>query len=1609
MEITQSNLSDRKHFLHQFKKWIEQNRQVTQQQAFVDFLEVYLQRFPLEDWVGRQIGDLYGMCFGLYHELLNSKTRPLVDVFNPSLTEHGWQSGRTIVVILQRDMPFLVDSIRASFNQAEIPVYVIKSTVLNVTRADGGMAVAVAGAKPSKKNNVSREALIYVEISLHPEDEELRVIKRNLNKVLADVAAVVDDHEQILSKLDETRDYIMKLPENFHEIAEFLKWLRHRHFVFLGYRDYDLVTLEQESALQENIAARMGVFRAIPGNAEPVPESQFSEGMKGFYQGEDLICFSKASTHSSVHRSVYPDYVVIKKLDEKGKATGEVRFLGLFTYEVFSRSPFEIPILRQKVNRIVDNSGLDPQSHDGKNLFRTIENYPRAELMLTDDATLENNILAIANLNERHLVKLIVRSDPFGNFVTCNAFVPRDVYSSSSRQRIQDILGEALGSDDFDFNSYFSESNLVRAQFIFRVDASELRELDLTELEENIIDVTRNWTDHLCSSLCEEFGEANGITKFNAYKNGFTPSYQEYFDARYAVQDIKLIEQLQGEGDIAMNFYRPIGAEDSALRFRILHMNQPLVLSDVIPILENLGLRVIGEHPYQIFKKDRSCVWLHDFQLTQGVASNPDVHSVKTLFEQAFEAVWRNRAESDAFNKLVLGARLQWREVCVLRAYAGYMKQVGFSSDQAFVADTLNYHLDITRDLVAIFKSRFDPRLNKDGKSSERLKRLKSKVLDALDAVPNLNEDLVLRRYLQLIDGTLRTNYFKPNRDYISFKFSPRTIADIPEPRPLFEIYVYSPRIEGVHLRGGKVARGGLRWSDRLQDYRTEVLGLVKAQQVKNAVIVPTGAKGGFVSKLPPATGGREAILKEGIACYKIFIRGLLDITDNLLSGEVVPPSDVIRHDEDDPYLVVAADKGTATFSDIANEISLEYKHWLGDAFASGGSQGYDHKGMGITARGAWVSVQRHFREIAKDVQNEAFSVIGIGDMGGDVFGNGMLLSEHICLMAAFNHMHIFIDPTPDPQKTFVERKRLFETPGTTWGDFNRELLSDGGAIFSRAEKYLLINEAMQNAFSISESKLTPTQLIHALLKAPVDLIWNGGIGTYVKAASESHTDVGDKANDAVRVNGAELRCKVFGEGGNLGMTQLGRVEYSLASGACNTDFIDNAAGVDCSDHEVNIKILLDEMLAAGDLTGKQRNKLLVEMTDDVAELVLQNNYRQTQALSLAQFQASERVNEYRRFISFLENTGRLNRALEFLPSDEQLVDRQAHGKSLTRPELSVLISYAKVMLKEELTVSTLAEDPYIARAIETAFPSKIVNQYPEQLYRHRLKKEIVATQLANDMINNLGITVAHRLLETTGAGSDQIARAYIVSRDVFGFEDFQDYVKSLDHQVTAQFQAELMGNMIRRVRRGTRWFLRNRRLDLHPKDDIEFFNESLTAVYDASVDALEGSAREDWLARSERYAEMGVPQKWSLRLAMPDNLFSGLGVVESARLSGKDTILVTDVFFQLLDKLDLNWFATQISEIKVDTYWQAIARETYLDDLEGNLRKLTIALLKTVDDLAAFDEVFEQWQKVNESLIVRWKQMITEVQASSTTDYAMFAVALRELVDLVDATEHWV
>ena len=1614
MEITNRHVNKRSELLKAIKAEIAARASASDQASLQEFSVLYLNFFPLEAWVGRELPDLYGFLYGLWCLI---QTRPgnaaKVSVFNPNIEEHGWMCGRTVITVVQRDMPFLVDSLRLELNQRNLPVHVVQSTVIAVDRDPQGQLIALRPKQTAPGPEVEAEALIYLEVSLQTQSHELSDIRRALERILVDVDNVVSDYGNVRRNLDNTVRNLSASGPDSMEATAFLDWLTQKNFTFLGFRHYDLIERDSnDHELRESVSDRLGIFRKLDVATTPAIALSSNRGTEQFHKSDDLICFSKSSTRSSVHRGVYPDYIVVKRFDAAGKVIGEDRYLGLFTYEVSGQSPFSIPLLRKNVEAVVARTQLDVNGYYGRSLVREIDLLPKEELFQSDVETLFNNITTIASINGRHVVRLIVRADPFGSFVNCMVFVPRDLYDTNVRLKIEKVLGEALGTTECDATSFFSESTLARAQLVFKVDDDADVQLDIPAIESAIRDIVNNWDSHLQQALIDQHGEAAGLSLYSRYAPGFSQAYKESYDARTGMSDIAMLETVKGPDDIAMNLYRPIGADETALRFKILYPEAPLELSRVIPMLEHLGLRVLEEHPYKIRSPEGGVVWLHDFNLTISESIQVDVQTVRAEFEAAFANILRGHTENDGFNRLVLGARLNWREVGLLRAYASYIRQIGFISTQQFIADTLVQNPDITRNLIALFRANFDPRLNKHSDSDERrIERLQKKIIGALDDVANLNEDLILRRYLDLINATLRTNYFQADsqgrdKSYIAIKLSPREIADMPKPRPMFEIFVYSPRVEGVHLRGGKVSRGGLRWSDRLQDYRTEVLGLVKAQQVKNAVIVPNGAKGGFVAKQLSKDMSRDEYLAEGVECYKIFIRGLLDVTDNLVDAEVICPANVIPKDWEDPYLVVAADRGTATFSDIANGIAAEYGFWLGDAFASGGSQGYDHKGMGITAKGAWISVQRHFREQGIDIQSEKFSVIGIGDMAGDVFGNGMLLSKQICLTAAFNHLHIFIDPTPDAEASFLERERLFAEPRSAWSDYNLDLISKGGGVFSRSEKSIKISAPMKKAFDIEADSLTPNDLINALLKAPVDLIWNGGIGTYVKASWESHAVVGDKANDSLRVNGDELRCKVFGEGGNLGLTQLARVEYALHGGACNTDFIDNAGGVDCSDHEVNIKILLDEIVKNGDMTSKQRNQLLSTMTDEVADLVLRNNYRQTLAISMAEYEVPRRLTEYRRFINYLESKGRLDRKLEYLPTDEAIGERQGQYIPLTRPELSVLICYAKVMLKEGLAASEIAEDAYIAQEVKTAFPVRVSKKYAGPLNNHRLKREIIATQLANDMINNLGITAGHRLLETTGASIDDIARAYVVSRDVFQFESFQAYIGSLDNRVPAEFQYELMSNMIRRVRRGTRWLLRNHRAGLQPAREVATFREGLVEIQNLTGELIQGVAREEWEGRRDHLIAHHVIDEWATPLSMPANLFSGLSIVHASASAGKPLRTVGEIFYRLLEDLSLSWFATQISEVRVETYWQAIAREGFIDDLEAQLRKITITLARTSAD-ESLDDLISRWSAQHVQMISRWRAMVSEVQGASQTDYAMFAVAMRELIDLAQATQH--
>jgi glutamate dehydrogenase len=1578
------------------------------------FAEQFFGIIALDELTQRRLSDLVGCTLSSWRVLERFEpSKPEVRVFNPDYEKHGWQSTHTAVEILHSDIPFLVDSVRMELNRRGYSIHTLQNNVFSVRRNKNGELQEIL-PKGTQGKDVQQEALMFLEIDRCSNAGELKTLEKALHEVFSDVRLSVADFQAMKAKAKELLVWLDKAKlkvegAELEEIKVFMHWLLDDHFTFLGYEEFTVVDSAGGGRVVYDEQSLLGLSKRLRAGLTATDTHIEAEALS-YLREPQLLSFAKAAMPSRVHRPAYPDLVSIRELDSKGRVIKECRFMGLYTTAVYAESVWNIPFIRRKVAVIKQRSGFGSSAHLGKELAQVLEVLPRDDLFQTPVDELFNTTMAIVQIQERNKIRVFLRRDPYGRFCYCLAYVPRDVYSTETRLKIQQVLMERLQATDCEFWTFFSESVLARVQFILKVDPSKRIQIDPLRLEKEVIQACRSWKDDYSSLIIESLGEAQGTEVLSEFPSGFPAGYRERFAPHSAVVDMQHLLSLNTERRLVMSFYQPLTQGEQLLHCKLYHADTPLPLSDVLPILENLGLRVLGEFPYKLRRADGREFWIHDFAFTAAEGLDIDIQQLNDTLQDAFVNIVGSAAENDGFNRLVLMAAMPWRDVALLRAYARYLKQIRLGFDLSYIASTLVNHADIAKELVRLFKTRFYLARKLTGDDLEdKQQKLEQAILAALDNVAVLNEDRILRRYLDLIKATLRSNFYQAdaagqNKSYFSFKLNPRAIPEIPRPTPKFEIFVYSPRVEGVHLRFGDVARGGLRWSDREEDFRTEVLGLVKAQQVKNAVIVPMGAKGGFIPRRLPLGGSRDEVLAEGIACYRIFISGLLDITDNLNEGAVVPPPNVVRHDGDDPYLVVAADKGTATFSDIANGIAADYGFWLDDAFASGGSAGYDHKGMGITAKGGWVSVQRHFRERGVDVQKDEVTVIGIGDMAGDVFGNGLLLSQSLQLVAAFNHMHIFIDPNPDAAKSFVERQRLFDLPRSSWADYDSKLISAGGGIFLRSAKSIAISAQMKERFDISADKLAPTELLNALLKAPVDLLWNGGIGTYVKSSKESHADVGDKANDLLRVDGRELRAKVVGEGGNLGMTQLGRVEYGLNGGKSNTDFIDNAGGVDCSDHEVNIKILLGEIVAAGDMTGKQRNKLLVEMTDAVSGLVLGNNYKQTQALSLAERRARERVGEYKRLMTALEAAGKLDRALEFLPSDDELNERAANGLGLTRPELSVLISYSKIDLKESLLKSLVPDDEYLAREMESAFPPLLAKKFGGPMRRHRLKREIVSTQIANDLVNHMGITFVQRLKESTGMSAANVAGAYVIVRDLFRLPYWWQQIEALDYKVPAELQLQLMDELMRLGRRATRWFLRSRRNDLDAARDVAHFAPRIEALVGRLEELLEGPAREQWLARFQGYVEAGVPEVLARVIAGTSHLYTLLPIIEAADMTGQEPARVAAAYFAIGGSLELSWYLQQITSLPVENNWQALAREAFRDDLDWQQRAITVSVLQMSEGPADIEERAGVWLDQHRRLVDRWKLMLGELRAATGTDYAMYAVANRELMDLAQS-----
>lgn len=1590
--------------------------------AIKRFAEVYFESVTQFEFAEKNIEDLYGATFASWNFLQHrAKNEIKLKVFNPTQAENGWASTHSVIQILTDDAPFIIDTVRMEINRRHMSVHTVHTSTIQVERNQSGQALLNTLSKKlhgdvTAPEGVFEEAFVYLEIDKVTDETILEDIHEKLNAVLSELRCCVDDYPKFLQVLDVTTKELQQLPcerseEEVNECLAFLKWLKNEHFTFIGYDEF---TLEEEDGFTYVVrdkSKNLGSFRFNQPHENKKRVVELSSEIQAFMLGDSMINFFKSGARSRIHRPAYSDYVVVKRFNETGEVIGGVRFMGLYTSSVYLESPKTFPIIRKKIEAVWRLSELDTKGYSGKELNRILEVYPRDELIQSTEAQLFNTAMGILSMKERRRTRIFARKDTYGKFISCLCYTPRDIFNTELRLKIQNVLAEAWCARDVEFDIFLSESMLARMYFVFRLEPNSDQPLNVTELEKTIQKVASFWEDDFHNALIKKIGEEKGNQLFFKYRTSFPVAYREYFTPETATLDILQIDELKRSPvqHIGMSFYREIEENKDQLQFKLFTTKGLLPLSDLLPVLENFGLRIIEEYPYAIECSDGLEVYIHHLSIVYTLAERVDMQAVKSLFQQAFRKIWDGVAEDDTFNKLVLGAGIDWRDIAMMRAYARYMKQTLFGISEPYIAETLVRYIRISKLVIQAFNAKFG--LYSDWTMENResvYSNIRGQILTELDTVEQLNEDRVFRCYLQLIDATLRTNFFQLNeigyyKPYLSFKLSPGSISHLPEPHPLYEIFVYSSKVEGVHLRGGRVARGGLRWSDRNEDFRTEVLGLVKAQQVKNSVIVPVGAKGGFVAKKLNPEMSRDEVQAEGIACYETFINALLDVTDNVVSGEIDPPPDVVRHDGDDVYLVVAADKGTATFSDISNNIALKRGFWLGDAFASGGSIGYDHKKMGITAKGAWVSVQRHFRQRGVDIQNESISVVAIGDMSGDVFGNGMLLSPCIKLVAAFNHQHIFIDPTPNLDDSFQERQRLFKLPRSSWGDYDKSFISNGGGVFSRAAKSIAISEDMQSCFDITEEQLTPTELIQYLLKSRVDLIWNGGIGTYIKSADESNSDVGDKANDSVRVNGGDVRARVIGEGGNLGLTQLGRIEYSLAGGACFTDFIDNSGGVDCSDHEVNIKIMLNDLVQKGDITIEERNSQFLALTDEVGQLVLDNNYRQTQAINFLWSYNIEWANDYIQVLERLEQDGKLNRSLEFLPTNDMISDRVSRGQGLTLPELSVLISYVKSDLKVRLNCPEISDDPYFNKFLTMAFPSHLTEQYQKALKQHKLRSEIIATQLANDMVNFMGITFVDKMLSTyTSRTVVDFAKAYVVAREVFELEETMLLIRQLDYKVSSQTQEDMMYYLIRMIRRSSRWMLINRNMDIDVSSDIAFFKQGIDSVKSNMPIILKSETKTATKMRFQRYLNEGVEKKLASFVASSSMMISTLGIVEVAKETQLPVDIVANAYFAISETLSLDWFYEQINALEVSSRWQEMAQISYRSDLDKSLRLLTKSLL--CQDDQCFTDVqplLKSWVDQNAGSINKWHEVLDQIRVEDKLEYPMFFVALEELHEM--------
>lgn len=1558
-----------------------------------------------EDLACYNADTIAGFALKTYEAMRNRKPGHLLVNFNnytavASGTD-GLKKSITTIDVVNDNMPFLIDSVVPELRELGHEILLIVHPIFSVDREkDGALTGPPELFKTGSRNQSKRESVMHIHINAVTSAEQ-RTIKTTLTKLLKDVRNVVKDWPKMMERLQNTIIRYKSNPppievQQLAEAVQFLEWLMENNYTFLGVREYRyddtadrFVQPVKGSGLGILHDPNVHVLKRGEELVEITPE------IREFMISPDPLIISKANVKSQIHRRIHMDYIGVKLYDAMGTVTGELRLVGLFTSTVYAYSINAIPYVRHKAHKVMAAAGFDANSHSGKALWNVLESYPRDELFQIAPELLEDFALSVLALDGREKVRVLPRWDRFDRYVSILVFVPRDRYNTDVRIRIGDYLADVFEGAVSAFYPGFPEGLLARVHFIIRRHKGKRPVVARSDLELAISAIVETWEDGLQDALATSQASTNPVS----YLNAFSAAYREAFGPINALHDIKILEQLTAPELIKAEFYNRSDMTKPCVGLKLFHLDKPIELSTRVPMLEFMGFRVISERTYKIEPADTPSCYLHDMALETTTGNALDLNECKQRLEDALLAIWQDKTGNDGYNALAVNAGLNWRDIAVLRTVSRYLQQVGVTYSQDYMWKALNKNAKIASDLAKLFHARFDPATKSRDKTQNIII---SHIDEALEAVSSLDEDQIIRRFRSVIMGSMRTNFFKRDKDgnpipEISLKLAPREIEGLPEPRPYREIFMTSPRVEGLHLRFGKVARGGLRWSDRPEDFRTEVLGLVKAQQVKNAVIVPVGSKGGFVPKKLTATMSRDEFIAEGTEAYKIFIANLLELTDNLDGDKVIHPDNVIRHEEDDPYLVVAADKGTATFSDTANGISQAYNFWLDDAFASGGSAGYDHKKMGITARGAWEAVKRHFREMDKDIQTEPFTAAGVGDMSGDVFGNGMLLSKATKLVAAFDHRDIFIDPDPDPAKTFKERKRLFDMGRSSWQDYNKKLISKGGGIFPRSLKSIELTPEIQTLLGVSNTTMSPFDLMRAIIKMDVELFWFGGIGTYVRGPLETNADAGDRANDPLRIEAAELRAKVVGEGANLGMTQRARIAYNKLGGRCNSDAIDNSAGVNSSDVEVNIKIALGAAVRAGKLTIPQRNKLLEAMTDDVAELVLRNNYLQTLSISVTQLSGITDFDNQTRFMQQLEARGLLNRAVEDLPTDSQLEERRQAGDLLTRAEIGVILAYAKITLFDDLISSKVPDDPYLESELFRYFPPQMQKKYATEIDGHKLRREIIATMICNAMINRGGATYLERVQGQTGARTPDIARAYVVIREAFQMQALNARLDALDTKIKGVTQLELYAVLRRVLTSQTVWVLKNVTFKKGIAPEVATLANGIEALRPKLVALLPDYMQGDVEKRQSDYLTAGVPADIANDFALLPVLDLVPNIIKICGNTKRPLAEGAAVYFELDGMFLINKIDALASKVETADYYDGLA----LNRGRAQLARAHSDMTQKVLAQYKGSKAAEAWYKANQTTIDDTRHLLSHILEGEALSVAKVSVAANLIEDL--------